>query len=111
MVDLVKKAGELRTEFTNAIEAKNVTMEQISDELSLLANATLEYLKITFPHPDKAPSHEERRVMISTALEHIEENLVTLAIKYDIQEERVRPIVRDIRNILTPILTTCGEYL
>lgn len=111
MEEIVSKTGEFRVQIQTAADAHDVTLEHVSEEFGIAFDAVLEHLKVTFPSPDKAPSHPERQVMVSTALELVEQHVVGICGKYAIPESDVRAYFKSINPIIEGLIVTAGTYM
>ncbi|KAJ7129314.1 hypothetical protein C8R44DRAFT_776488 [Mycena epipterygia] len=65
------------------------SVEDISGDLERAFEVVLEELKIMFPAPDQATGHEHRQEVVRVALEKAGAALVTVCVKYGMDEERV----------------------
>jgi hypothetical protein len=73
-----------------AAEKHGITIDSMNEELVHICHAAFEELKVQFPAPEEAPGHESRTIMISAALDRIEEGFLQFAIKYGVSEEPLK---------------------
>jgi len=109
MVKVVSGAGELRHEFESKIWAHGMTLSEISDMLSKELAVVVDELKTEFPPPDHAEHHEERSVMISRALEKVEDVVVRISVRAGVDEANARAHLRNIEPHLNHVLTVTGD--
>ncbi|KAF9789199.1 hypothetical protein BJ322DRAFT_1105065 [Thelephora terrestris] len=84
--NIVAASSEIRGDMTELTQ-QGLTLGQISDELGVIFNDVLEYLKKTFPPPDQAPGHEQRQEMVETVLDRAEQGLLDFARKHGMSQD------------------------
>lgn len=84
--DVVEIAAEFR-EHMKELEQRGMTLDDVSDELGEAFDGVLTHMKLTFPSPDQAPSHEERQAMVTTLLEKVAEALRSFAVEHGMSQE------------------------
>ena len=100
--DIISTSAELR-ENMSELTQKGMSLDDISNELSIAFEVILEYMKETFPPPDHAPGHEDRERMVQTIFEKVEEAILNFAQKHGMSEDGQKK-VRETLDRLKPHL-------
>jgi hypothetical protein len=124
--NVAEKIDEFRNTFHNVVAASSdirghmteltqqgLTLDQISDELGVIFNDVLEYLKKTFPPPDQAPGHEQRQEMVETVLDRAEQGLLDFACKHGMSQdglEKLRSSFDRLKPHVEKLVVITGMY-
>lgn len=110
---VVSHAGALEKDF-GILREKGITLENVSDDLSVLYQRIVDELQERFPPPDKAPSHEQRQEMMKTVLEKTGNASIRYAVDHGMTEENVGVLQEHIEKlnpfVMTLVVAT-GEIL
>ncbi|KAG1888710.1 hypothetical protein F4604DRAFT_1899670 [Suillus subluteus] len=108
VVNVTATATTLREVCSGAAEGSGVYLHSIIEEHGDIFVVLFKELMRMFPPPEEAPGHDNRTIMVNTALDHIEEGFLQVATKLGVNEELLkRDLVEqhpDIANILLLVL-------
>jgi hypothetical protein len=105
---LIASAFDLHSSLKDAGGKHGLTVEDITGELALMFAATVEELKKSPPPPNHAPSHDERALAVSTALNYVEKDLVIFGIKLGVENGTIERHFEKVKPILQGIVVLCG---
>jgi hypothetical protein len=108
MRQLLSTIGTFRTEFEAVVNSRGHKMEDVSKDLSVLYAQILEQLATEFPAPDRAPSHQERRDMVTVVMKRLEDGTVSICERWGIQEESMRKLFSDIGPVVENLIVMTG---
>lgn len=110
MVEVVSSVHVLREKVQTAAEARGNghSLEKLSDKLSAELGTIFDDLKKDFPPPENATHHQEREVMIATALSKVEDSLVHV-LSFGVSEEDTRAHFRIIERHVKALLVLVGD--
>ncbi|KAJ7044758.1 hypothetical protein C8F04DRAFT_595908 [Mycena alexandri] len=111
MEAIVRSATALHEELQASVKlrSRDVSAEDMSGDLQRAFEKVVEELKEMFPAPEKAPGHEERRVVITAALEKAGVALTEVCTKYGMDEERVNAHWRTVRPAIEGMVVVLGD--
>ncbi|KAI0080567.1 hypothetical protein K474DRAFT_1657713 [Panus rudis PR-1116 ss-1] len=66
-------------------------------------------LQRLFPPPEMAPSHEERKQSINSTLASVEDALVELGLKFNVDEKRMHTLARDFCLHIETLVVSIGD--
>jgi len=110
MKQLVSTTEAFRTQVEDAVKAKGITMEDVSNDLTTLFEQISEQLAKEFPPPDTAPSHQERREMVAVIMKRLEDGTVQICGKWGIQQETMRKLFSEIGPIIGKLIVLIGDF-
>jgi len=110
MLELVSGVQALRAAVQSSAQAHatGISLEEISEKLSVELAVILEEFKREFPSPDKATHHKEREEMISRALSKVEDSLVRV-LSFGMSEADTRAHFRVIKRHAQVLLVLTGD--
>jgi hypothetical protein len=94
-----------------ASDERGDSEEDITKDLERAFEGVLEELKVMFPAPEEALGHEERQRVVTVALDKVGSALITVCVKYKMDEERARSFWETIRAALEKLIMLLGERL
>lgn len=104
--DLVDSVAQFRNV---AMPHTNSSLDSISDELGNSFDSILKLLQEEFPPPEQAPNHEERALMASKVLMAVEEKMIDVLSKYDVNEDHVRSTLGELRPTIQNLVVVTGR--
>ena len=102
---VISHAGALEKDFETTLREKGITLEDVSDELSVLYQRIVDELQEEFPSPDKAPSHEQRQEMAKTVLDKAENAVIKYAVDHDMAEANVEALNQHFEKLKSIVMT------
>lgn len=87
-----------------------VDLDGFSEEFGKLLEDVQRSLEAQFPHPDGAPSHEERSGRVRAALSQAKESFVRLSVAHGIEEEKARESFGKIEPLVHDLVVLAGRY-
>ena len=108
MQQLVSTTEKFRTEIEAMVNSRGQKMEDISQDLAALYAEILESLSTEFPAPDRAPTHQERRDMVTLVIKRLENGTVSICERWGIQEESMRKLFSDVGPMVEKLIVTTG---
>ncbi|KAH7888183.1 hypothetical protein F5I97DRAFT_962065 [Phlebopus sp. FC_14] len=105
MEKLVNGTAVLRA----TLELHNVTADALSEELQDIFQVILDELQEAFPSPEKAPSHDQRKVIVAHVLDRVEIALMDLGVRHGVDEQVIRGHFSVIRRPIEAITVTVGD--
>ncbi|OAX43620.1 hypothetical protein K503DRAFT_765709 [Rhizopogon vinicolor AM-OR11-026] len=111
VVNVTTTATTLHQVVLEAAEQHGIPLDTMKGELGDICNSMFEELKEQFPPPDEAPSHENRMVMISTALDRIEGGFLQFAINHGVSEEPLKSHSGSLKLHAQSIVVTIGDLV
>jgi len=108
---IVNDVVEAVVQFRNVAmdHSTNSSLDGISDELENSFNSIIKLLQEEFPPPDQAPTHEERALMVSRVLTHVENTTVEVLSKYDVNEDHIRSLFHKLGPIIQDLVVVIGD--
>ncbi|TFL00795.1 hypothetical protein BDV98DRAFT_568731 [Pterulicium gracile] len=86
-----------------------VDLDGFSEEFGKLLEDVQRSLEAQFPHPDGAPSHEERSGRVRAALSQAKESFVRLSVAHGIEEEKARESFGKIEPLVHDLVVLAGD--
>ncbi|KAG2056207.1 hypothetical protein BDR06DRAFT_1019836 [Suillus hirtellus] len=111
MVNVTATATVLHKVCSQAAENIGVSLYSVIEEHEDIFIALFEELMEMFPPPDEAPGHDNRTIMISTALDRIEQSFSQVATKVGISEELLKSHSSPLKFVVQHVAVTTGDLV
>jgi hypothetical protein len=105
---LVYNAKVFRLAVEDAAQKQGINLDEISEMFAILMADILEEMKTSFPPPDRTPSHEERKRLVSDVMTKVEDGIVRSGERIGMSEESLRSHMRGIRPHIEQLVVVTG---
>ena len=105
---LVYNAKSFRVAVEEAAQKRGTSLDEITEEFTALFADILEEMKLNFPSPDKAPSHGERKLLVSDVMTKVEDGIIRLGEKIGMSDESLRSHMSDLRPHIEQLVVLTG---
>ncbi|KAI0080566.1 hypothetical protein K474DRAFT_1704634 [Panus rudis PR-1116 ss-1] len=107
LIAVAESAGEIEATIRKHAEGKST--DGLAHEMSGALSPVREELQRLFPPPETAPSHEERKQVVSSTLNSVENALVELGLKFNVDGEQMRSLARGLCSHLEELIVLIGD--
>ncbi|KAG2035348.1 hypothetical protein BDR03DRAFT_962855 [Suillus americanus] len=111
MVNVTATATILREVCSGATEGSGISLNSVIEEHGDIFVALFEELMKMFPPPEEAPGHDNRTIMVNTALDHIEEGFFQVATKLGVGEELLKSHSDSLKFVVQHVTVTIGDLV
>ncbi|KAG2742580.1 hypothetical protein P692DRAFT_20198602 [Suillus brevipes Sb2] len=111
MANVTATATVLRNVCSAAAEDSGVSFQSIIEEHGDIFVVLFEELIEMFPPPEEAPGHDNRTIMISTALDRFEEGFLQVATKLGVSEELLKSHSSSLKFVVQHVTVTIGDLV
>jgi len=111
MVNVTATATVLHKVCSDAAEDSGVSLYSVTEELEDIFTVLFEELMEMFPPPNEAPGHNNRTIMISTALDRIEQSFLQVATKVGVSEELLQSDSSSLKLAVQQVAVTTGDLV
>jgi hypothetical protein len=108
MVNVTATATVLRNVCSAAAEDSGVSFRTVIEEHQDIFVVLFKELVKTFPPPEEAISHDNRTIIISTALDRFEESLLQVATELGVSEEQLKSHSSSLKFVVQYVTVTTG---
>jgi hypothetical protein len=113
------KFGEFRQHMGSLVDntrligehLRDVDKAGLEDDFTRFLDTVFEELKVAFPSPDEAPTHEKRLALTRNIVAKVEEYLLGVCKKHDIPEDRIRPALDGISLAVEKVVVISGDLI
>ncbi|KAG1764650.1 hypothetical protein EDD22DRAFT_445650 [Suillus occidentalis] len=111
MVNVTATATVLHKVCSGAAEDSGVSFQTVIEEHQDMFFVLFEGLMEMFPPPDEAPGHDNRTIMISTALDRFEEVFLQVATELGVSEELLKSHSNSLKFVVQHVIVTMGDLV
>lgn len=111
MINVTATATVLHKVCSGAAEDSGVSFQSIIEEHGDIFVVLFEELIEMFPPPEEAPGHDNRTIMISTALDRFEEGFLQVATKLGVSEEQLKSHSSSLKFVVQHVTVTIGDLV
>ncbi|KAG1811333.1 hypothetical protein EV424DRAFT_1420801 [Suillus variegatus] len=111
MVNISATATVLHKVCSQAAENSGVSLYSVIEEHQDIFIVLFKELMEMFPPPDEAPGHDNRTIMISMALDRIEQSFSQVATKVGISEELLKSHSSPLKFVVQQVAVTTGDLV
>lgn len=105
--NIVRPTAAFRDSIQGALDAQNITLDALTEELEFVFMAIVEDMQ-NVPPPSEAPGHAERIEMVVSILDDTELALINLATRYGIEDKVVSTYVDALKPQVLALIVTVG---
>ncbi|KAG2344955.1 hypothetical protein BDR05DRAFT_960922 [Suillus weaverae] len=111
MVNVTSTATTLRKVCSEAAKDSGVSIHSVIEEHGDIFIVLFEELIEMFPPPEEAPGHDNRTIMINTALDRFEEGFLQVATKLGVSEELLKSHSNSLKFVVQHVAVTLGDLV
>lgn len=108
MVNISATTTVLRNVCSGAAEDSGVSFRSVIEEHQDIFVVLFKELIKTFPPPEEAISHDNRTIIISTALDRFEEGFLQVATELGVSEEQLKKHSSSLKFVVQHVMVTSG---
>lgn len=111
MVNVTATATVLRNVCSRAAEDSGVSFRSVIEEHQDIFVVLFKELVKTFPPPEEAISHDNRTIIISTALDRFEESFLQVATELGVSKEQLKSHSSSLKFVVQYVTVTTGDLV
>jgi hypothetical protein len=111
MVNVTTTATALRKVCSEAAEDSGISFHSVLEEHGDIFVVLFEELIEMFPPPEEAPGHDNRTVVIGTALDRFEKGFLQVATKLGVSEEQLKSHSSSLKFVVQHVTVTIGDLV
>jgi hypothetical protein len=108
MINVTATATVLHKVCSGAAEDNGVSFHSVIEEHKDIFVVLFEELVEMFPPPEEAPGHDNRTIMISTALDRFEKSFLQVVTELGVSEEQVQSHSSSLKFVVQHATVTIG---
>ncbi|KAG1811263.1 uncharacterized protein BJ212DRAFT_564175 [Suillus subaureus] len=111
MVNVTATVTVLHQVCSGAAEDSGASLNSVIEEHGDIFVVLFKELMEMFPPPEEAPGHDNRTIMVNTALDRIEEGFKQVATKLGVSEELLKSHSDSLKFVVQHVVVTTGDLV
>jgi hypothetical protein len=111
IVNVTTAAALLREVCNGAAEDSGISLHSVIEEYGDIFVVLFQELMEMFPPPEEAPGHDNRTIMINTALDRIEDGFLQVATKLGVSKEMLKSHSSSLKFVVQHVTITIGDLV